>query len=149
MSKILDNDATLSFPLKSSIATVATLTVVFGGYFTLLALNLSDQAVVEFAYKPLMIATIVPLALLMAVTHGALAALAPRDAGERDERDRQIDWRAAHLGGYVLAVGVFGVLVLALLEAESFYVANALLLAWVLAELARQIARIVLYSRMS
>jgi hypothetical protein len=149
MSKILYKANSVSFGLKSSVATAATLLVVYGGYFAVIGLNASERAIDEFAYKPLMIATVVPLALLMAITHGVMGALSPDDANTVDERDRQIGWRSASLSGYVLACGVFGVLVMLLLDVAPFYVANALLFVWVLAELAHHVSKIWLYSRMN
>lgn len=129
--------------------TVAALLVVHGSYFAIIAANIDNRAIEDFAYKPLMIVAFAFLAVVMAVSHIVLAVLAPGDANSNDERDRQIEWRSSSLGGYVLASGVFGVLVLALFEAASFYVANALLLAWVLAELTHQLAKIPLYLRTS
>ena len=81
------------------------------------------------------------------VSHAALAVLNPKEAGQHDERDRLIALRGERVGGYVLAVGVFAGLVLAMAEAGSFWIAHALLLAWVLAELTDGAVQIVLYRR--
>jgi hypothetical protein len=54
---------------------------------------------------------------------------------------------AALVVGYVLAVGVFAGLVLAMAEVDAFWIAHALLLAWVLAELTEGAVRIVRYRR--
>jgi hypothetical protein len=149
MSNILYKERSASFGLKSAAATSAALLLVYGGYFLVVGLNATEDAVKQFAYKPLMIATVVPLLLLMAVSHGVMGALAPEEANTIDERDRQIGWRSSSLSGYVLACGVFGVLVMLLFDVATFYVANALLLAWVVAELAHHFSKIWLYMRMN
>ncbi|MDF2744585.1 MAG: hypothetical protein K0S88_5963 [Actinomycetia bacterium] len=77
----------------------------------------------------------------------AIALANPREAAASDERDRLIAPRGERVGGYVLAVGVFAGLVLAMAELAPFYIAHALLLAWVLAELVEGATKIVLYRR--
>ena len=136
----------MSFPQKSSLATVVALVAVYGCYFAVVGVRL-DGDVEAVAYKPFLVLAVVVLAVLMAVSHTALALLWPHDADVVDERDRQIGWRSDRVGGYVLAVGVCGVLTLALVEAPHFYIANAALLAWVLAELSGHVTRLALYRR--
>jgi hypothetical protein len=64
------------------------------------------------------------------------ARLAPRDAGAFGKSDRQLARRAGSLQGQLPAVGVCASLLLVLLEGDYIYVADALLLSWVLAEVA-------------
>lgn len=137
----------MTFPEKSSIATIVALVAVFGAYFAL-ALSLGGGGGGGgVVHKPLLVGAVIALAVVMAGSHGLLAALAPADADAFDERDRRIAWRGGHVGGLVLAVGVCAALVLTLLEVPYVHIANALLLAWVLAELADQATRLVLYRR--
>jgi uncharacterized membrane protein len=147
VSNILDKEPTMTFPLKSAITTIGALILVYGGYFAILSTRVDDDAIRQFAYKPLLVLSAVAVAMLMAMSHGVLAALSPSDANAYDERDRQIGWRSSRIGSYVMAVGVFAVLVLVLYEAEHFYIANALLLVWVLAELADQLAKVYFYAQ--
>ena len=135
----------MSFQEKSAIFIVGSLVVVYGAYFALIGRISAVTPAVEIAYKPLLILAVVPLALLVAFSHIVLAILNPKEANAYDERDRLITLRAERLGGYVLAVGVFTGLVLAMIELRSFYIANALLLAWVLAEITDNAAKIVFY----
>jgi hypothetical protein len=58
-----------------------------------------------------------------------------------------ITLRSERVGGYVLAVGVFIGLVLAMAEFPHFYIAHALLLAWVLAELTDNVLKVWRYRR--
>ena len=134
----------MSFPQKSSLATIVAMLAVYGCYFSIVGARV-DGDVEAVAYKPLLVVTVVALAVLMAVSHAVLAMLWPREADVVDERDRQIAWRSDRVGGYVLAVGVCGVLSLALAEAPYFYIANAALLAWVLAELSGHMVKLALY----
>lgn len=137
----------MPFQQKSAIAMAVALATVYGGYFALVSVWLANAPVDEIVYQPLLIVAIAPLAILAAVSHVALAVASPKEANAYDERDRLISRRGDQIGGYVLAVGVFAGLVLAMVEASPFYIAHALLLAWVVAEVGGEATRIVLYRR--
>jgi hypothetical protein len=137
----------VSFQEKSVAAMTGALVVVYGAYFAVVARWLATTPADQIVYQPLMIAAVVPLVILAVVSHVILALLNPREAGLEDERDHLIALRGERAGGYVLAVGVFAGLVLAMAEVAPFWIANALLLAWVLAELTEGAVRMVLYRR--
>jgi hypothetical protein len=71
----------------------------------------------------------------MAISHGALAAIAPKSAHEFDERDRLIEAVSNRTGSAVLAGGVCVILFMVLRESSYFSIANAVLGSWVLSEL--------------
>ncbi len=145
MSKIFDKSG--SFSERSALATVASLTLAFGWYGVTTAANAHGQSFRAVGYKGVMVVSVGVFALLMAVSHAALAVMGPRDAGEFDERDRQIERTASRWGGYVLATGVFGALVLVLTDSSRFSIAQALLGSWVLSELASNAISIVHHRR--
>jgi hypothetical protein len=137
----------MSFHEKSAIATTATLVVVYGAYFAIVGRWLASAPVDEIVYQPLLIVAIVPLAVLAAVSHTVMALMNPKAANAYDERDRLISLRAERTGGYVLAIGVFAGLVLAMAELPPFFIAHALLLGWITAELTDNVMKVVLYRR--
>lgn len=55
-----------------------------------------------------------------------LAISWPSQAGCEEERDRSTERRGAHVGGYVLATGVVSWLGLAVVDAPTFWIAQAL-----------------------
>ena len=137
----------MPFQEKSAIVMTGALVIVYGAYFAIVLQWLANSPVDEIVYQPLMIIAIVPLVILAVVSHIVIALANPKEANTYDERDRLITLRAEQIGGYVLAVGVFAGLVLAMAEFAHFYIANALLLFWVLAEIADGAWKIVLYRR--
>jgi hypothetical protein len=137
----------MSFQEKSAIAIAGSLVLVYGAYFAIVGRWLSISPPSEIAYQPLMIIAIVPLTILAAVSHIVLAVANPKDANAYDERDKLITLRSERVGGYVLAVGVFIGLVLAMAEFPQFFIAHALLLAWVLAELTDNALKVWRYRR--
>jgi hypothetical protein len=135
------------FQEKSAIATIGALVVVYGAYFAIVARWLAVAPAGEIAYQPLLIVAIVPITVLAALSHIVLAVANPKEANAYDERDRLIALRAERVGGYVLAVGVFGAIVLAMAEAPQFFIAHALLLAWIAAQITDEAVKVVLYRR--
>jgi hypothetical protein len=137
----------MTFQEKSAIVMTGALLLVYGSYFSVVLRWMAVSPVDEIAYQPLMIVAIVPLVILATLSHIVLAIINPKEANAYDERDRAITIRAEQISAYVLAVGVFVGLVLAMGGIAHFYIANSLLLAWVLAEITDRVTRVVLYRR--
>jgi hypothetical protein len=135
----------VTFQEKSAIAMTGALAVVYGAYFVVVARWLAATSPDDIVYQPLMIIATVPLVIIAVVSHIVIAVMNPKEADAYDERDRMITLRAERIGGFVLAAGVFVGLVLAMAELPPFFIAHALLLAWVLAEITDGVTKIVLY----
>lgn len=138
----------MTFTEKSTITMTAVLLVVFSVYFALVLGQYATSSDRQAAFTGLTVAAVVVLAVLAAVSHIVLAlAFRAQAVSSRDERDHLIALRSGRLGGYVLAVGVFASIVLAMADASAFWIGQVLLGAWVLAEVARGVAALVLYRR--
>jgi hypothetical protein len=137
----------MPFQEKSAIVMTAILIGVYGAYFAILGLWLTSAPADEISYQPLSVIAVIPLAILAAASHIVLALFNPKEANQYDERDRLVTLRSERLSGYVLAVGVFTGIVLAMFEVTWFWIANALLLAWVVAEIVDGVTKVVLYRR--
>lgn len=137
----------MPFHQKSAITMASILIVVYGVYFASMGRWLTVTPAEDIPYQPFLVIATIPLAILAAVSHIVLALFNPREANAFDERDRQVTLRGEQVGGYVLATGVFFGIVLAMVEAPYFFVANTLLLAWVLAQVSEYLVSAVLYQR--
>ncbi len=137
----------MNFQEKSTTLMTAAMALVYGAYFLALWHWHGVAPLDEVAYQPLLIAAIVPLIILAIVGHTLIALFEPREAGIEDERDRQIALHGERVGGMMMGVTMFFGIVLAMLETHHFYVANALMLGWVLAEILEGLTKIVLYRR--
>jgi len=124
------------------------ITAVYGVYF---AVVLGAGPTAHVWYPPFLIAMVVVLVVLAIVGHAAVAIAGVMMKGELDdqfdERDRMIEQRADARAGYVLAVGAFGTMSLAMLHAPHFWIAHAILAALVVSEMAKQALRLVDYWR--
>jgi hypothetical protein len=138
----------VTFIEKSTLATTLSLVVVFGAYFALVLGPVAASPDRQGAFTGLLIAATVALTILAAVSHIVLAVLFRTQANAGpNERDRLIALRSERLSGYILAVGMFAGVVLAMLETTAFWIAQALLAAWVIAEVTEGTSKLIQYRR--
>lgn len=137
----------MSFEEKSTWAVLFTFLLVYGWYFLQVSAAVSSQDVASIDYQYLMGATVAALIGISIVTHIAIAILSPDDADKSDERDREINVRGEYIGGFVVSTAALVAIGLAMLELAHFWIANALLLGLVTAELVTDCIKIYYYRR--
>ena len=77
-----------------------------------------------------------------------LAIVRPAEnRGNPDARDKQIEHTGARVGYSFVIIGGVGAIVLAMVEADHFWIANLLYLAFVLSGVLSTITRVVIYRR--
>lgn len=116
-------------------------------YFFNLFGQVSTIPVTEIGYqRPLLTAGGVAVGL------GILAAMvldiaSPKKTAKRDARDADIHRAGEYVGGIVLAVGMVIPFGLAMMEADQFWIANSMYLAFVLSAMAGSTVKLVAYRR--
>jgi predicted membrane protein len=139
----------VAFPEKSALTMTGILVVVFGFYFVLVLGPIADTPAPGrgFAGAALMILAGVVVTILAAVTHIVLGIVFHRQANAYDERDRIISLRGTRIGAYILAVGVFAGIWLAVVQVDGFWIAQTLIAALVVAQIADGVTKVTLYRR--
>lgn len=137
----------MTFQEKSTLTMTAILVLVFGWYFTLVLGPIVGSPAREVAYTGLMVAVVVLLVILAGVSHVVLAIAFRSQANDYDERDRLITLRSGEIAGYILAVGVCAGIGLAMMQSDTFWIAQALIGALVIAEVTEGVSKLVLYRR--
>jgi hypothetical protein len=139
----------MSFHEKTNLATLVILSIVFGGYFAFVFPQFAGSDDVPSAgaiWGLMFVLTLLPLLLSTAVM-AILAVFSPKEAGLEDERDRTIEMRADARAGFVLMVGMIGLMLLLVRDTEPFWLANALLVYLAAAELTKGLSRAIAYRR--
>jgi fatty acid desaturase len=90
---------------------------------------------------------VVVLVVATVVAQVLIAVLKPAEAEQIDERDRVIALRGDRVAGWIVTIGALAGLGLAMIEADSFWIAHALVAGLVLAEIFKAIAMLVNYRR--
>ena len=104
-----------------------------------------EMPLVEVAYVWPMITAIVAAIILGIVATIVISILRPSEAGVRDERDREISRRGEQTGQSMVVIGALAVIVLAMIEAPYFWIANAMYLAFVLSAVLGTLTKIAGY----
>ena len=137
----------MSFGEKGNWVYVIVTAVTFAVYAVIVLGRAGDGSLADVTYVSTMLWAIgvgVGLNILGSI---AIAASKPSEADTTDERDRSIDRFGDYVGGIVLGIGMIGPLGLALADADSFWIANAIFAVFVLSALVSSIVKIVGYRR--
>ncbi len=128
------------------------------GYLWVVLPELEATSAADVAYQqPLLVAAGVSIVALIVgnIALAAGTAIESRVTGSgsvdeidrEDERDTAISRRSDVIGSYVASVGFMGALALTMLEADYFWIANAIYLSFVLGSVVSSTATIVSYRR--
>jgi len=125
------------------------LTAVLGAaaYFAIVGTQIPTTPVTEIAYVVPMIAAIAGSIVLSILAIIAVSIAAPSEADKRDERDRLVNRRGDQVGLYVMSVLAIVPLGLAFADAEHFWIANSLYLAFVVTAVVSSLVKITAYRR--
>ncbi len=126
----------MSFRNKSALVTIVALLVASIVYVVSLLTAAAGAPIVDVTYQPYLIGFVIVLVIVSVVGQIAVAVRSPKEAtAPRDERERLITWRAGSVSAYVLEVGAFLAIALAMAQVDWFWIANTVLALWVLAEI--------------
>jgi len=148
----------MSFEEKTTWVSLVVTVVVLGVYSSFVLVQLQSVPVSQLAYQRPMIITIGAMivmtivgTILMSIGTAVSAGISGKgpvdDIDRKDERDEHISRRGELVGYYVSSAGVLGVLALAMLRYDQFWIANALYLAMMLGGLASVAAKLFVYRR--
>lgn len=147
-------------PFEEKFTWVSTVvsTGVAAVYFAIVLGQVRTVPVAEIAYqRPLLIAigALIALTILGTIVVAIGTAVSAKitgsgsvdDVDRKDERDADINRRGELIGYYVSSGGALGVLALAMLRYDPFWIANALYLSFVVGALVASVAKLVAYRR--
>jgi uncharacterized membrane protein (DUF485 family) len=131
-------------------AWILGIVAVVGYAVYLVLLTAQDGPLTERPYQPIMLWTIaggILAGIVVNIVAGILAGFVSRDAGRVDQRDRQIARFGEYVGQAFVVAGGVSALLLALVEADHFWIANVLYLSFVLSAILASVIKIVGYRR--
>ncbi len=147
MSKIIDTEVGVSYREKSTVVILIGYLAVYSWYFARVVEAARSGPIAEIDYQGLLIVMVGVLVVATIVAQILIAVLAPSEAEQVDERDRLIGLRGDRVAGWAVTIGALAGLGLAMIEADSFWIAHALLAGLVLAEILKSVAMLVNYRR--
>lgn len=119
----------------------------YGAYATIVLSQLASIPVTKIDYVAPLLVSIGASIVAAIVLRIVVEIVSPSDKQRADSRDREITRRGELIGMGGLVAGALGGMLLALVQADYFWIANAIYLGFVLSALIASVAKIVLYRR--
>ena len=123
----------------TSVTTVAYLVLVIG--------QAGGGRLTDVDYVPILLWTIGVAIAASIVGHIVIAIARPDEPHTADVRDRDIGRRGEYVGGTILGIGMVIPFLLAIFEADHFWIANAMYVVFALAALVGTVIKLVAYRR--
>jgi predicted outer membrane lipoprotein len=106
-----------------------------------------DMPLAEVPYVAPLLWTVGGSIAASVVLHTAIRVFSAKEAGIKDQRDKEIYRFGEYIGQSFLVIGGVAALVMAMSEVDHFWIANAIYLAFFLSAILGSVARIVAYRR--
>jgi cell division protein FtsW (lipid II flippase) len=137
----------MSFEEKGTWAFGIVTVLTYAGYLVVILGRAGDVPLVDVDYVWPMLVAIGAAIVINILVIIAIAIAAPKEAGKKDERDREINRRGEYIGQSMVVVGGVAALFMAMLELEYFWIANVIYLCFVLSALLATTAKLVAYRK--
>jgi hypothetical protein len=124
--------------------------VAVGSYAVYLAIVLGlagSTPLTEVSYVAPLLWTVGSSIAVSIALHAVVGISSPRDAGKKDQRDREIYRFGEYIGQSFVVIGGVAALLMAMAELEHLWIANVIYLTFVLSAILGSVAKIVAYRR--
>ena len=119
----------------------------YGVYLVLVLGQAGTAPLPEIDYQPILLWTVGAAIIASIFGRIAIAVAAHNESQTEDVRDRDIGRFGEYVAGIVLGIGMVGPFVLALIEADHFWIANAMYLVFVAQGLVSAVIKLIAYRR--
>ena len=137
----------MSYEEKGQVVYLGVVATAYAVYLVLILRQLSTTPVTELNYAPILISTLVVAIVAAIIGRIAVEMIRPSETVREDVRDRDIGRFGEYVAGLVLGIGMLVPFILVLIEAEYFWIANAMYLVYVLQAIVGAIIKLVAYRR--
>ena len=137
----------MSYEEKGQWVYLAATSIAYGAYLVLLLGSAGGTPLTELEYRPFLLWTIGAAVVGSIIGRIAIEIVRPSDSHQEDVRDREIGRFGEYVSGMILGVGMVGPFILVLVEADLFWIANAMYLVFVVQAVIGTIIKLIAYRR--
>ena len=137
----------MSYEEKGQWVYLAVTAVTTVAYVVLVIGQAGEGPLTEVDYVPILLWMIGIAIAASIVGHILIAIARPDEPHTADVRDREIGRRGEYVGGTILGIGMLIPFLLAITEADHFWIANAMYLVFALAALTGTVIKLIAYRR--
>lgn len=117
----------------------------FAAYLAIILRRADDGPLADVSYASTMLWSIGAAIVVSIVVNIVVAIASPKDAGKKDQRDREIYRFGEHIGQSFVVIGAVAALVMSMAELDYFWIANVIYVAFVLSAILGSVAKIFAY----
>jgi hypothetical protein len=137
----------MSYEEKGQWVYLAATTIAYGAYLVLMLGQSGTTPLAETDYQPILLWTIGAAVAGSVIGRIAIEIIRPSESHREDVRDREIGRFGEYVSGMILGIGMVGPFVLTLVEADHFWIANAIYLVFVVQAVAGTVIKLLAYRR--
>jgi hypothetical protein len=137
----------MSFEEKGTWVSVLVTVGTYVAYLIIILGRAEGTPLAEVSYVSTLLWTIGIAIALQIIGRIAVAVAKPSEADKSDVRDKQINRFGDYVGQSLVVIGGLAALVLAMVEADHFWIANELYLAFVLSGIVAAVTKLIAYRR--
>ncbi|MBD5785625.1 hypothetical protein IF650_05485 [Cellulosimicrobium terreum] len=137
----------MSYEEKGTWVYLVVSVVVYGVYVGVVLSRAGGGPLTDVAYVAPLLWTVAASVVASIVVRIAVEIVRPSDSYRSDERDRELARRGVAAGWWGVVGGALAALVLAMAEADYFWIANAVYLGFVVSAVLSSVTTIVAYRR--
>ena len=108
---------------------------------------LAGTPVDEIDYVPVMLWTIGGAIVASIIARIIIEIIVPSESYKSDVRDKEIDRLGERVGSVFIVIGALGALVLAFVDADTFWIANVIYVCFVLSAILSSVTKLIVYRR--
>jgi cytochrome c biogenesis protein CcdA len=137
----------MSYEERGQWVYLAATTIGYGVYLVLMLGRVGTTPLVEIEYQPILLWAIGAAVAGSIIGRILTEIVRPSESHREDVRDKEIGRFGEYVSGLILGIGMVGPFVLTLVEADHFWIANAIYLVFVVQAAAGTVIKLIAYRR--
>lgn len=137
----------MSYEERGQWVYLAATTVAYGAYLVVMLGRAGTTPLVEINYQPILLWTVGIAVAGSIIGRVVIEIVRPSESQREDVRDKEIGRFGEYVSGMILGIGMVGPFVLTLIEADHFWIANAMYLVFVVQAVIGTVIKLVAYRR--
>jgi hypothetical protein len=137
----------MSYEEKGQWVYLAATTIAYAAYVIVVLGQAGTAPLPQVDYQPILLWTVGGAIAGSIIGRIAIEIVRPSESYRGDVRDRDIGRFGEYVAGMVLGIGMVGPFVLAMMEADHFWIANAIYLVFVVQAVVGAVIKLVAYRR--
>jgi len=137
----------MSYEEKGQWVYLAATSIAYSAYIVVMLGQAGTTPLPQVDYQPILLWTVGVAVVGSIIGRIAIEIVRPSESHREDVRDKEIGRFGEYVSGMILGIGMVGPFILTMLEADHFWIANAIYLVFVVQAVVGTVIKLVAYRR--